>query len=293
MSSKKHHHSSAETKGERVARSFLAFALALAVALLSLFCCIKFSFTSPKAVSGIFVNDKYVNALRADVTDFSHDICKASMLPEDVLDSEISYDAVYGIVNSYIKGSLGTSQEFTKTTYEDNLESLEAALTKKLNDEIDKNSLEVDKKQKNGAKEISSFIGDYLLERLQITHVSALETVINIGNIAGIIGMAVLAVIALVLTLLIISIGPKRYRAIRSVIHAVNAAALIDLSLIAGVQIVKHFKSLVLYPQYVADAFLTYVNRCEDAVGISSLVLFSISLILMAVVWKLNRDSKK
>ena len=292
MSSSKHHHTS-DTKAQKFARGFLAFALALSVSLLSLFCCIKFNFAAPKTIAGIFTDEEYVASFRDDVLEYSHDLCRANMLPEDTLDSAVSYKKVHSIINAYISGALGTSEEFTKTTYEDNVESLKKDITKQINSTVQAKSLTVDKKQKKGAEKLSDLVCDYLLEKLEIAHLDALETVINIGSIGGTVGITATAVVSLVLVLIIISIGERRYRALRSVIHGVNAAGLINLALIIGLEIVKHTKTLVLYPAYVASAFMNYVNRCEAVVGVSAAVLFATALVLMATVWKLNRDSKK
>ncbi len=291
MSSNHHHHS--ESGGEHYGRSFLAFVLFLTISLLSLLCCVRFSFITPRSMVNIFVNEEYVTALRNDVLEYSHDLCRDCMLPEDALDSTVTYETVYGIENAYISGALGASREFTKTTYEDNVAELKKNIETAVNAAVKDNNISVDKNQKNGAAQVSEFVSTYLIKRIQIAHLDMLETVINIGKLASTIGIVVLAVLAVILVLIIISIGNKRYRALRSVIHSVNAAAILNLILILGVQIVKHFKTLVLYPTYVADAFMRYVNRCEGVVGFSSLVLFTVAFMLMIVVWKLNRETKK
>ena len=294
MSSKsKHHRSSGESKAERYGRSFLAFALSLTISLLSLCCCIRFAFVTPQSIVGIFTDEKYVASLREDVLEYGCDVCRGSMLPEDSLNETITYEKLYKIVEAYISGSLGASQEFTKTTYEDINAELKKDIENRVKEVVKSEGLTPDAKQKKGAEKLSEYMSNYILERIKIAHIDMLETVINIGNIASLIGIIVSAVFSLILILIIISIGEKRYRSMRSVIHSVNAAGLINLSLIAGLQIVKHIKSLVLYPTYVADAFMKYINRCENAVGISALLLFIVALILMSVVWKLSRDSKK
>lgn len=294
MSSKKHHHShKSESKSEHIGRSFLAFALSLTLSLLTLSCCVKFVFITPQSIVNIFADEQYVDELRNDVLEYSHDVCRGSMLPENALDETISYEKLYDIVEAYVSGALGASQEYTKTTYEDISHELKTEIVSRINTVVKENGLTPDSKQKKGAEKLGEYMETYILERIEVAHIDMLETVVNVGSIASIIGIVVSALFSLILILIIISIGEKRYRSLRSVVHAVNAAGLINLSLIAGVQTVKHFKSLVLYPTYIADAFMRYVNRCENTVGISSLALFFVALILMTVVWKLSRDSKK
>ncbi len=290
--STKHHHRS-ESGGEHYGRSFLAFVLFLVISLLSLTLCVRFYFIAPRSMVNIFVNEEYVNTLREDVCEYSHDLCSACMLPEDALDTAITYESLYNIENAYISGALGASREFTKTTYEDNVAELGKNIENAVNTVIKEKNISVDEKQKNGAAEVSGLVSNYLLKRIEIAHIDMLETVINVGKLATTIGIAALTVLAVILVLIIISIGSKRYRALRSVIHSVNAAAILNLLLIGGVEIVKQFKSLVLYPTYVADTFMRYVSRCEGVVAISSLGLFTLAFMLMVVVWKLNRETKK
>ena len=293
MSSSSSHNHTAESKGVIFARNFLAFALAMSLSLFSLFCCVRFAFVTPNSIVKIFANEQYVTALRNDVTDYAHDICRGSMLPEDTLDETISCEMLYDIVEAYISGAVSASQEFTKTTYEDTASELKKNMQTAIETVIKEQNLTVDSKQKNGAAELSGYVNDYILERIQIAHIDMLETVVNVGSIVSVIGMIVSVIISIVLILIIISVGEKRYRSVRYIVHSLNAAALINLSLILGVQIVKHFKSLVLYPTYVADAFLAYVDRCENAVGVSVIALFFAAFILTGIVWKLSRDSKK
>ena len=283
MSTKRHH--SSESGGEHYGRSFLAFVLFLTLSLLSLSLCVRFYFITPQSMVKIFVNEEYVTALRDDVTEYSHDLCRACMLPEDAIDEAITYESLYDIENAYISGALGASREFTKSTYEDNVAELAGSIKDTVNTVIKDKNISVDEKQKNGADDVSELVSEYLLKRIEIAHIDMLETVINVGKLATTIGIAALTVLAVVLILIIISIGSKRYRALRSVIHSLTAAAVLNLILIGGVEIVKQFKSLVLYPTYVADAFMRYVSRCEGAVGVSALGLFTAAFMLMVVVW--------
>ncbi len=288
-----HRHSSAESKGIRFGRSFLAFALSLTVSLLSLFCCIRFYFVTPQSLVNIFANEQYVTALRNDVVDYAHDVCRGSMLPEDTLDETVSYSALYDIVEAYFAGSLGASQEFTKSTYEDLAKELKGNMADAINARIEKEGLKTDSKQKKGAQKLSEYVRTYILERIEVAHIDMLETVVNIGKIAGLVGIIVSALLSVVLVLIIISIGEKRYRSLRYIVYSMFAGAMINLTLIGGVEIVKTVKSLVLYPAYIADAFMSYVGRCEAVVLIAAISMFFAGFILTAAVWKMSRDSKK
>lgn len=292
-SKKKRSHSSSETKGEKVGRNILAFALFLTISLLSLTVCVRIAFVNPNSVVRIFVNEEYVSALRDDILAFSSDRCMSCNLPADTVEKAISYEDIYALENAYITGALGASKDYTKTTYEDNADEIRKNVKTVIDEKIKSEGLRVDKKQKNGSKKLTDEIYNYILERLEISNIDKLEAVVNVGKIVSLVGIIVFSVFAVIFALIVVSIGTKRYRALRFIVHSVNAAALLNLVLVLGVQLVKVFKDLVLYPTYLADAFMRYINRCELSVCASSVILFTIALVLTTFVWKLNRDSNE
>lgn len=291
--SKSSHSSSSDTRSEKLGRNILAFALFLTVSLLSLSVCVRVAFVSPQSIVKIFVNEEYVTALHDDIINYSHAKCLSCMLPEDTLDDAITYRDIYSLENAYISGAMGASKDYTKTTYEDNAEDIKTKVKDAVNARIKADGLTVDKKQKNGADGLTESISEYILKRLEIAHIDKLEAAVNIGKIVSLIGIIASAVFAVIFALIVVSIGSKRYRAMRWIVHSINAAALLNLILVFGIEIVKKVKSLVFYPAYLADAFLRYVGRCEMAVSVSSAVLFLIALVLTCIVWRMNRNSKE
>lgn len=283
----------AETSGQLFARSFLAFALFLVIAALSLTVCVRFHFMASHNVVGVFNNEKYVAALHGDITDYIKDLNQSSLFPSGITEELVTYDKVYEISNAYASGLFSETEDYNETTYETIVEKLQKEIRETADAEIESRGMAVDVAQKNGTEQYAARIGSYIKDRVEIPHIDKVKTAYNIGKTASLAAIFAFALLALILVLIILSVGNKKYRSLRSLVHALCAAATLDLLLAGGVEVIKHTKTLWVYPLYLRESIMTYVNSCVFGVTMASVTLFILAFVLMTVIWRLRRNTKK
>ena len=289
MSRKSH---SSETKSVVIGRHFLSFVLFLVIAALSLTVFVRADCVDGKKYASIFTNEKYVQSLYGDVKQYAYDMCAQNGIPTDSVDEVITYDAVYNTVNAYAVGNFDNSQDYTKTTYEDRISELNTQLAQKTEDMIRQYKINTADNANKACKKFSNNICDYLKKQVVFEYTNQLQTVSNIGKIVLSVIAAVLAVGGAVLFAIIYTMGSKKYRGLRAISFSFIASGILQLILILGVQIIKTMKQLVIYPKYLCEAVLDYVNLCELHVLISACASFGVAIVLIALAWKLKRDHK-
>ncbi len=283
---------SSETKSVVIGRHFLSFVLFLVIAALSLTLFVRADCVDGKKYVSIFTNEKYVQSLYGDVKQYAYDVCAQNGIPTDSVDEIITYDAVYNTVNAYAEGNFDISQDYTKTTYEDRISELNIQLAKKTEDMIKQYKISTAESTKKACTKFSSNICNYIEKRVAFEYTDQLQTVSNIGKTVSTVFAAVLAVIGAVLFAIVYTMGSKKYRGLRAISFSFIASGILQLILVFGVQIIKAMKQLVIYPKYLCEAVLDYVNLCEFHVLISACASFGVAFALIALAWKLKRDHK-
>ena len=289
MSSSTHHRHGDSKRHER-ARRILSFFLFLTVSLLSLSVCIRASFVSKGAIVNTLTSDTYVQGEYNSIKDYAHDLCDECSLPYDSVDKVITFDSVYKIQKAYINGILSASNEYTETTYKDYIADLGKSIKKETLLMLKQKNIDFYGKPDKAAARFSDYITKYVTKVTELAFTNIVKTVVTFGSVASIIAIAVFVVIATVFVLFIVSIGKKLYRAVRDIAYSFYAASLLNLLLVSGVSVVKHYKHLWLYPLYFSNAILEYVSRCIASVGVSSAVLFVIGIALTTAVWCMKRN---
>jgi len=292
MSRQHHHHHSSEhdTGSMKFWRSFLAFVLFLTLTATSLCACARITYISPQAMVKLFCNKDYVTALHADIKDYAEDLCKVCSVPADGTEA-ITYKAVYDLEETYIAGLMGTTEEYTETTYLDYIADLTETIAEQTVAANAAQGIRDDADVSDGAQQFSESLSKYITKRVEFPLADQLKTVVNLGSTGTMIGAIVFAVVSLLLGSVVVSIGHKRYRAMRELAYAATAAALMDFALIGGVKLVGLFKSLVLYPQYLADAVMAHIDRCLLTTGVAGAILFAAALCVMILVWLIKRGN--
>lgn len=290
MSSSKHHHHHSETGGQKKARKILAFFLFLVISGLSLSLCLRGSVVSKGAVIDALTSDTYVSGVYKSVTDYSRDLCDECSIPYDGVDKAVTYDKIYKIQEAYYNGLFSASDSFTETTYQDYIATLGEDLNKATAETVKAYNLKVEGDSKKACAAFSKKVTDYVYSVTELSLTNSLKAVVTMGGIATVAAAIGFALIALVLILIIVSIGSSTYRALRNISHSLYASALLNILLVLGVTGVKHFKTLVLYPDYLSKAIMQYVNNSLLSVSVSSAFLFILALCLTAVVWNIKKN---
>lgn len=280
-----------ENKTHKTLRNILSFLLFISVSMMIFSACLRFYIINPKTIEGIFLNKSYVSSLCDDILTNAKDECDKAGLPYDIVDETINYSTVYDIQNAYISGSLGSAEEYTGTTYLTYVNTLGDELLKNTKSTIKQGGYTVDSDVKDGDELFVTNICNYLKNRVEFKHSEKISTIVNVGKTASVIALAVSAVIAFLLILIIASLGKVRYRSIRYISYSFMSSGFLGLCSVAGVELIKLFKDLVLYPMYFSASIMRYVSNCEICVTIFSLFSILISLLVSVAVWKIKRNN--
>lgn len=292
-SSSHHHHSSGKRKYDeyRGLRNFFSFFLFLSIAALSVSSCIKTVFVNPKILADIFTNREYTYAVYTDVLEYAKDMCLECNIPADSVKEVITADSVGNIQNAYAEGFITDNPKYTETTYIDLIDELNKDLVSSTDKMIKSRHLKTAENQSGGAQDFADKITAYLTKVTVFEYINALKTVSNIGNTAALVFIVLSVILTVVFALLVYSLASKIYRAIRSICFSVFGASLLNVLLVLFVQIVKLCKDLVIYPSYLCDSVLRYVDICTLSVLFSAAALFTLGMVLTAFAWRLRRNN--
>lgn len=296
MSSKSnhsHHHSrTAESKGVRFGRKFLAFVLFLLFVGISLSGCINMVFLNPDRIAGIFTSGQYINALREDALLYAHDMCDEASIPYDSVDNELTYEVVYNISNSYAYGNLTDDVLYTNTTYQTNLNVLTENLTDSTKKMLVDYKLYTKKVDDSDIIKFSEKIAKYLQNKVEFAYMGKLQTVTNLAKTISLVSCIVLGFLAAVLAAALISMGEKKYRGLRAISYSFIAGSMFQFIMVLSLEILKKVKTLVIYPTYLCNSVMDFVNKCEMTVCISAAFSFLLAVIAMTFVWRMKRNEK-
>jgi hypothetical protein len=279
-----------ESKSQKFWRSFLAFTLFLVLSLLALSIAIRAVFINPQSIVKVFTDDNYTYSLYEDVSGYARDLCRSASIPEDSADSAVTFDKIYEIQKAYSAGMLGTDEQYTLTTYQDDIDNLCDELKREIAETVKNRDLKISQGIEEPEEEFTRLFREYLESRVEIPLMDRLPNILTIARTLDLIAIITLAVMAVLLIFIVPSIGNKLYRALRWVAYAFMGSGIFNLLLVLGVQCIKLFKHLVLYPVYFSDALMRYINNCLLSVTASSGVLFACALTVACIVWKIKRD---
>lgn len=281
MSKHRHH------KKSHFGQYVLTFLLFLSIAVFSLSLCAKAYIINPHSVSAMFTSKEYVTSLHSDIVTYAKDECKKCSVPDTFVDDAISYDLVFSIESSYINNVLGTSDAFSNDAFESNIAILQDNVKKGVEDAIKAQGMEYG--VKDGSKLFAQSIADYASEKAQFQYVDKLQTVFNLSKVL-LPAIMIASAIVMVFLLVFVFLGrTKNYRSLRNICYAFEAASLFDFAMVLAVAVIRVMKDLVIYPTYLCQAAMSYVNKCMFTVSIAGLVLAYISIIIMVVIWRIKR----
>lgn len=293
MSSKhhKHHRSSSrsETKKMSVSRKIVAFFLFVSLLVLSSSACVKAVVLNPNEIATALTSSEYTNALYLDAQQYSYDMCDKCSVPREIVDDAINFSSVKEINDAYIIGNITKSEGFTASTYSDKLDELNENMAQSLSAKLQKNNINASDAQ---IKEFSQNINDYLRKIVEIEYISKLKAVTNVGTVGLIVMIVTSAIFVLIFAGSILSIGKKLYRKIRTISFSFIATGIVDFILVLGVEIVKKTKELYIFPTYLCDAAMRYVEDSKNVFVGAGMAAFVVAIILVTIAWKLKRDDK-
>lgn len=271
-------------------RDRLSFFLFAALAFLSVSLCCLISVANPATLVTAFTDYNVVEPLRADVLQYTEDMCQKNNIPDDFASGVVTYDEMYLLEKAYVSGTLNASKQYTEASFGPYLDDLTDTMQKRLAKSLEENGVSYDSEE--SLRTFCLDISDYINSRINVSCMNSVKYSVRRIKFMSYLFTAVFSVCAAVCTALIVLNGGKRYRAIRSISYSVLGTALVNFTVLAGIKIVEATKDLVIYPLYVADAFINYVDMSCGAFAVSAISSLAVFLLLVAVSWKLKRNEK-
>lgn len=281
--------SSHDTKGNIRVRAFLSFVLCVLMVALSLSVCTKTVFVNASYLEEKLTSFSYVNSYRENVITYASDCFLKNGIPDDNLNNVITQEKANELAENYINSILKVKAGITSDTFSQTVEGLKSSLNKEIKQQISSTDYTYNEET---AQKTADRIADYAREQLSIPGVSYIETIVNIGSVASTAVAVLTAVFIAVLVVIIFFVGAKRYRSIRAIGISFMSAGFFDLILSLIVIIISKVKCVDIFPLYLRQAFMSYVNGSIGAVALSGGILLLVSLAFITLVWKMKRDEK-
>jgi membrane-associated HD superfamily phosphohydrolase len=215
-----------------------------------------------------------------------------SGIDENAVDSVINYSTIYNLQESYTASALNTDSNYNDSAFDANIEEYNENLVASVTENLKTSNYKIDEDVKNNIENFSQKITDYTKGQITFEYMDKLQTFANLGETISLVAIIAFFIFSVILALIILSMGTKKYRTLRTINYSFYASGLFNLVLVAGMEIVKAKKSLVIYPIYLCDSVMKYINNCIMAIGLSGVVLLVVSLVITTFVWQLKHADK-
>ncbi|WP_297130362.1 hypothetical protein [uncultured Eubacterium sp.] len=275
-------------------RSVLSFLLYLCVTLVAL-CTVFLSVTAnPNTFIKEFTQPSYIADVKDDVLQFTRDLCFNNSLPDDFLDTTITYDKIYNLENAYVYGELGNSQEFTAESYSGLLSQFKDDVAASVNDMVSTQGIEIEETVKDTAVDtFAQQVANYTAKATSFGYMRQVKSFCNLSKTVCSIVIIVCLIAGIGLVIAIFSGTSRKYRATRSLSYAFSSSAVMNLIVALAIYIVKLTKTLVIYPTYLVDVFLRWVDDSFNSVLTCAGILAIIFVAFACVTLKMKRDSQR
>lgn len=275
-------------------RSVLSFLLYLCVTLVAL-CTVFLSVTAnPNTFIKEFTQPSYIADVKDDVLQFTRDLCFNNSLPDDFLDTTITYDKIYNLENAYVYGELGNSQEFTAESYSGLLSQFKDDVAASVNDMVSTQGIEIEETVKDTAVDtFAQQVANYTAKATSFGYMRQVKGFCNLSKTVCSIVIIVCLIAGIGLVIAIFSGTSRKYRATRSLSYAFSSSAVMNLIVALAIYIVKLTKTLVIYPTYLVDVFLRWVDDSFNSVLTCAGILAIIFVAFACVTLKMKRDSQR
>ena len=278
----------------RRARAILSFVLYLCTVM----CALCFEFMAVTANPNTFVkeftNSTYVENMRKDIVQYTKDLCALNSISDDFVDNLITYDNIYRIENAYISGEFTSTQEFSVDAYSGLLTQLKADVATSVSDVIKTKNITVEKSvKKTAADRFADDVADYAGEVIQFGYAKQVKEFCELSKTVCSILVAVCGVVGICAVILLFKRTSKNYRATRNIACSLLASTVMNLIVLVAVAVIKSTRQLVVYPTYLVDVFMRWINDSMYALAIGSGFLGILFVAFACVTWKLKHDSMK
>lgn len=276
---------------QKKSRTVMSFFIYIFVALFSLSCCGIFSVANQKNVADIFTDYSYIESLKADVQSYAKDRCLEASVPNDFVEKAINFDTLHQLQEAYIYSELEVSEQYNVDAFDALMVTYEESLNKDMQSMIDEQSVTTD--SKSSLKSFCSDIAGFTRKKIEFKYIRELKSIVKKVRALSFATAIISIIMLIILSVVLIKKGGKNYRITRSFSYSFLSAFILDFVLLFAGLLVKVTKDLVIYPSYLAEAFMKFYNASLISVTYAGAILFMISIVLAAFTWKFKRQERE
>lgn len=279
---------SPEAKSSKILREIMSFVLFGFIAILGIAICLKGFAFDTKKVENHFVDYNYVQGVRESTIQYAKDIYQRNGLDSENLEKIFIYDYFKETVDAYFGYQISGSAVYNEDSYLSNINVICSSFEEALDNQLKIQGLDVDSKK---IETISNSLNEYIKNAVQVNNISGVKSIINIGSVASSVIIGVCVFFAVSTGLVLFFLGEKRYRSMRAISISFISASFFDLIFAAITVIIFNVKTVDIYPLYLRGQLYSYIYDFVFCVGIAGGILAVISVVFLAVTWKLRKTA--
>ncbi|MCM1114308.1 MAG: hypothetical protein NC397_02295 [Clostridium sp.] len=274
-----------ETKLVKALRTIFSFILAVIISILSMAICFNACFIRDSHIEEYFTDYEYSDGVKSNVVQYIKDVYEKNGLNTDNIDSIVTYEKIHNMVvdysGYYITGRVG----FDESLYTEDIDALCENIKSDIELQIKQSN------QNNDADAVNRFrdtINDYIKSHIEITGIKYIQSIINIGTLASyaVIGVGIVLFIFVILVLYFMSDKSMRHISLRSISISFLTAGIFEICLGIIVKIISQARRFDVYPIYMFNQLMKYVNNAVAIVMVSGVAAIVISILFAAAAWK-------
>lgn len=277
-----------DSRSDFRSRNILAFCLFVVLGILSVACVTKTVVLNGNTVQNQFTDYNVTSAFRQDLVDYTSDTFIKNGLGSSNISNVITQEKAEKIIASFAAGQFRAKAGYTSKSYSTDIDELINDIKSELEAQITASGFEKNENVENAQlKKIRAFIEN----SLKLPKTKLIETAMNLGKVAADIFLAVAIFLTVVFASMLYFTGNTKYRSVRSLGAAFCASSIGDLIVSLIAVIILNVKSIDIFPAFLKSALDNYIYTAVGAIAACGLVLLLISLVLLAISWKLKREN--
>lgn len=277
-----------DSRSDFRSRNILAFCLFVVLGILSVACVTKTVVLNGNTVQNQFTDYNVTSAFRQNLVDYISDTFTKNGLDSSNISNVITQGKAEKIIASFAAGQFRAKAGYTSKSYSTDIDELINDIKSELEAQITASGFEKNENVENAQlKKIRAFIEN----SLKLPKTKLIETAMNLGKVAADIFLAVAIFLTVVFASMLYFTGNTKYRSVRSLGAAFCASSIGDLIVSLIAVIILNVKSIDIFPAFLKSALDNYIYTAVGAIAACGLVLLLISLVLLAISWKLKREN--
>lgn len=277
-----------DSRSDFRSRNILAFCLFVVLGILSVACVTKTVVLNGNTVQNQFTDYNVTSAFRQNLVDYTSDTFTKNGLDSSNISNVITQEKAEKIIASFAAGQFRAKAGYTSKSYSTDIDELINDIKSELETQITASGFEKNENVENAQlKKIRAFIEN----SLKLPKTKLIETAMNLGKVAADIFLAVAIFLTVVFASMLYFTGNTKYRSVRSLGAAFCASSIGDLIVSLIAVIILNVKSIDIFPAFLKSALDNYIYTAVGAIAACGLVLLLISLVLLAISWKLKREN--